>query len=69
MLLAWIYLHDSSGGSDNDLRITVPVDQTPKIQAPERLKVFLDAVKRAENHELGHETCLVTGTPPLWQRM
>lgn len=65
MLLAWIYLHDSSGGSDNDLRITVPVDQTPKIQAPERLKVFLNAVKRAENHELDVKPAWNWDTPTL----
>jgi len=65
MLLAWIYLHDSSGGSDNDLRITVPVDQTPKIQAPERLKVFLNAIKRVENHELDMKPAWNWDTPTL----
>lgn len=65
MLLAWIYLHDSSGGSDSDLRITVPVDQTPKIQAPERLKVFLNAVKRAENRELDMKPAWNWDTPTL----
>lgn len=65
MLLAWIYLHDSSGGSDSDLRITVPVDQTPKIQAPERLKVFLNAVKRAENAELDMKPAWNWDTPTL----
>lgn len=65
MLLAWIYLHDSSGGSDTDLRIMVPVDQAPKIQAPERLKVFLSAVKRADDHELDVKPAWNWDTPAL----
>jgi hypothetical protein len=48
VILAWIYLTDVKLGSDDDLRLQVPVDQTPKISAPERLLTFLNAVMKIE---------------------
>lgn len=48
VLLAWIYLTDVKLGSDEDLRLHIPVDQTPQIAAPERLLTFLNAVMKIE---------------------
>ncbi|MCX6857619.1 MAG: hypothetical protein NTV80_22265 [Verrucomicrobia bacterium] len=52
VMLAWIYLTDVKLGSDEDLRIQTPVDQTPKIAAPERMLTFLNAVMKIENMDL-----------------
>lgn len=48
VILAWVYLTDIKLGSDEDLRLQIPVDQTPTIAAPERLLTFLNAVMKIE---------------------
>lgn len=64
-LLAWIYLTDTEPGPDDDLRIQVPVDQTVKVAAPERLKVFLNAVHLIENMEVALKPAWSWDTPAL----
>jgi hypothetical protein len=49
VILAWVYLTDVKLSSDEDLRLQIPVDQTPTIAAPERLLTFLNAVMKIEN--------------------
>lgn len=65
VLLAWIYLTDTKSESDEDLRTQVPVDQAVKINAPERLKVFLDAIQKIENMELAMKPAWNWDTPSL----
>lgn len=65
--LAWIYMQDSPPASDEDLRISLPVDQTPAITAPRRLLSFLDSVARLENRSLGQKTPSQWDTPALAQ--
>lgn len=44
--IAWIYLQDEKTvGFDQDLLLRPPVDQTPTINTPERLRTFLDSLK------------------------
>ncbi|MEQ1748046.1 MAG: hypothetical protein ABL974_01385 [Prosthecobacter sp.] len=65
VMLAWIYLTDTKPESDEDLRIQVPVDQAVKINAPERLKVFLNAIQKIENMELAMKPAWSWDTPSL----
>ncbi len=58
VMLAWIYLTDVKLGSDEDLRLQIPVDQTPKIAAPERLLTFLNAVMKIETMDQARQ--------PVW---
>lgn len=65
VLIAWIYLTDVLPESDEDLRVPVPVDQAPRIAAPERMKVFLGAVVRLENTVLTRTPAWEWDTPSL----
>lgn len=65
VLLTWIYLTDSPPEPDDDLQMSIPVDQAARIQAPERMKVFLDAVLRIENMELALKPAWTWDTPSL----
>jgi hypothetical protein len=58
VMLAWIYLTDVKLGSDEDLRLQIPVDQTPKIAVPERLLTFLNAVMKIETMDQARQ--------PVW---
>lgn len=64
-LLAWIYLHDSPRESDEDLRTQTAVDQTPVIQAPLKLRAFLDSVIPVENVSLRSQPAWAWDTPSL----
>ena len=64
-LLAWIYLHDSPRESDEDLRPVIAVDQTPVIQAPTKLRAFLDSIVPVENATLRTQPPWAWDTPSL----
>jgi hypothetical protein len=57
VFVAWQYLRDEPGGADDDLRPSRPLDQTPVVQAPLKLRRFLDALVPPPSGAL-------PGTPP-----
>lgn len=52
VLLVWIYGHEMAPESDEDLRLGLPVDQTPVVKAPVKLLAFLNAVPEVKEPDL-----------------
>lgn len=64
-LLAWQYLHEKPRQADDDLRPSLAADQTPVIQAPVKLRAFLDSVAGLNAADIPAGTPWTWDTPAL----
>jgi len=65
VLLVWIYLHDIPRGSDEDLRIQVPVEQSLETAAPGQMRAFLKSLVHLQNLDLAQQPPWAWDTPSL----
>ncbi len=65
VFVAWVYLDDPAHGSDEDLLLKRPVDQSLKVQTPEKLRRFLDSIVPFENTTLYGKPPWLWDTPTL----
>ncbi|MDZ4286484.1 MAG: hypothetical protein U0984_00920 [Prosthecobacter sp.] len=63
--LVWIYWHDAPLGTDEDLRLALPVDQAVSISTPRRLRAFLDSIAPADDPTLVGLPAWQWNTPAL----